>query len=74
MQSAQHERTSPKRHRAEIGRIRVVIAELQGRNLDLKKDFKLGDVIRVSAQAKAAVMCTHEPARIQTFVAQTAVA
>lgn len=44
------------RHKAEIERLRAVIAEITAENLELKnKDLKLDDLSRVPAQTKAAV-------------------
>ena len=45
------------RHKAEIERMRAVIAEITAENLELnKKDLRLEDLFRVSAETKAAVM------------------
>src|SRR6266852_4560557 len=43
-------------HKAEIERMRAVIAEITTENLELKKDLRLEDLFRVSAETKASVM------------------
>ena len=44
------------RHKAEIDRMRAVIAEITAENLELTKDLKLEDLSRVPAETIAAVM------------------
>jgi len=44
------------RHKAEIDRLRAVVAEITAENLELKKDLKLDDLSRVPAQSKAEVI------------------
>lgn len=45
------------RHKAEIDRLRAVVAEITAENLELKKkDLRLDDLSRVPAQSKAEVI------------------
>jgi transposase len=44
------------RHKAEIERMRAVIAEITAENLELRRDLRLEDLSRVPAETKAAVM------------------
>jgi transposase len=55
------------RHKAEMERMRAVIAEITAENLELKKnDLRLEDFSRVSAETKAAVMHIVEQTKRQS--------